>query len=108
MCFSWRRGVTPGQRGSAVLAGHTYSRGAGVFDRLGQLHRGNLVKIVRGGKTVTFKVTKVQRHVRHASNSQVASWSDPVGPSRVVLVTCGDYLGDGHYGSRIVVSAKRV
>jgi LPXTG-site transpeptidase (sortase) family protein len=90
-----------------MLAGHTYSRGAGVFDNLGRLHRGNLARVARDGHRYTFKVTKVVRHA-HPSSRTVRSWYNTIGHSRLVMVTCGDYQGDGHYASKIVVYAKRV
>lgn len=91
-----------------MLAGHTYSKGAGVFDQLGQLRSGNLIKVERDGQTFRFTVDRVQRHVRHPSAKEVDSWYDPSVPTRLVLITCGDYLGGGHYASNVVVFAHPV
>ena len=110
--FHWQHGVVPGNRGSAVLAGHTClfapsCAGHGVFNRLGSLKRGNLIRVRVGRHTVTFKVTSVQ-HNAHPTAKQVRSMYATSGPSRLVLVTCGDPQSDGEYYAHIIVRAKRV
>lgn len=109
--FHWRHGVVPGQPGSAVLAGHTciYTpscAGHGVGNKLGQLKPGDLIHIRVGKKTVTFKVTSVHRHA-HPSAKQVRSMYSTSGPSRLVVITCGDPHAH-HYGSHVVVRAVRM
>lgn len=102
--YRWGRGVRPGQRGSAVLAGHTWSRGDGVFDRLGALRRGARVLV---GVHV-FRVTRV-RKVRSLSRSEVQGLYSDRGRSRLVLITCGDRNNTtGVYRSRILVYAEKV
>lgn len=101
--FTWRDGVRPGQPGSAVLAGHTWSRGDGVFDNLGQLRVGDRVRVGR----VTFRVSRSQR-VRGMSQRQVQRLFSDRGPARVVLITCGDRsAATGVYATRIIVTATR-
>lgn len=100
--YRWRAGVIPGQQGSAVLAGHTWSKGPGVFDNLGNLRPGNLVVV---GKN-RFKVTRVRR-VTGMSREDVAQLFSDRGEPRLVLVTCGDRNNlTGVYRTRIVVNAK--
>lgn len=99
--YRWREGVLPGQLGSAVLAGHTWSRGPGVFDDLGALRPGNRVVI---GKN-TFEVTRVRRVTRMSSQEVAALFSDR-GKARLVLITCGDRNNrTGVYRTRIIVNA---
>jgi LPXTG-site transpeptidase (sortase) family protein len=100
--YRWRHGVLPGQQGSAVLAGHTWSKGPGVFDNLGRLRPGNLVIV---GKN-RFKVTRVRR-VTSMSRQAVAELFSDRGKPRLVLITCGDRNNTtGVYRTRIIVNAK--
>ena len=102
--YRWRHGVLPGQRGSAVLAGHTWSKGPGVFDRLGSLRPGNVVVV---GKN-RFEVTRV-RKVTGMSRKAVAGLFSDRGKPRLVLITCGDRNDlTGVYRTRIIVNAKLV
>lgn len=102
--YRWRHGVVAGQPGSAVLAGHTWSRGAGVFDRLGSLRRGDRVRVGR----VRFEVTRVRRVERMAPDEVRGLFSDR-GRPRLVLITCGDRNNvTGVYRTRIIVNAKKI
>lgn len=102
--YRWRYGVVAGQPGSAVLAGHTWSRGNGVFDRLGSLRPGNRVRV---GK-VRFEVTRVRRVTRMAPKEVRGLFSDR-GPARLVLITCGDRNNaTGVYRTRIIVNATKL
>lgn len=100
--YRWRAGVLPGQEGSAVLAGHTWSKGPGVFDDLGRLRPGN--RVVVGGNR--FEVTRVRRVTRMSRSAVAALFSDR-GKPRLVLLTCGDRNDlTGVYRTRIVVNAR--
>lgn len=102
--YRWRYGAVAGQPGSAVLAGHTWSRGNGVFDRLGSLRPGDRVRVGR----VRFAVTRVRRVTRMAPKEVRDLFSDR-GRPRLVLITCGDRNNvTGVYRTRIIVHAKRL
>jgi LPXTG-site transpeptidase (sortase) family protein len=103
----WKFGVVPGKHGNAAIQGHTWSQGDGVFDRLGELKRGDEVKIAGNGCSLTFVVDGIKPHVSpNLSAAQVRTIYRPYGPPGVTLVTCGDYAGKGVYHSRIVVHAS--
>ena len=100
--YRWRDGVLPGQDGSAVLAGHTWSKGPGVFDDLGRLEVGDRVAVGRN----RFEVTRVRR-VTDMSRSEVAALFSDRGRARLVLITCGDRNNTtGVYRTRIIVNAR--
>lgn len=102
--YRWRDGVVAGQPGSAVLAGHTWSQGNGVFDRLGQLSPGDRVRVGR----VRFEVTRVRRVERMSREAVRRLFSDR-GKPRLVLITCGDRNNlTGVYRTRIIVNAAKV
>jgi LPXTG-site transpeptidase (sortase) family protein len=100
--YRWRDGVVPGQSGSAVLAGHTWSKGRGVFDHLGRMRVGHRVVVGRN----RFEVTRVRR-VQDMSRRTVAALFSDRGRPRLVLITCGDRNNlTGVYRTRIVVNAR--
>lgn len=102
--YTWKDGVRPGQPGSAVIAGHTWSRGAGVFDRIGSLQAGDRISVGRA----EFEVTRVRR-VRTMSRQEVRGLFSDRGRPRLVLITCGNRSNTtGVYASRILVFADKV
>jgi hypothetical protein len=106
----YARGPEPGERGSAVIAGHVDSvSGPAVFYRLGELHRGSPILIRRAdGSAVRFRVRGVER------------WPKDDFPTRRVygrtsdaelrLITCGGSFDSatGHYRDNTIVYASRV
>ncbi|MCD6639690.1 MAG: class F sortase [Nocardioides sp.] len=101
--YRWRYGVFPGRPGSAVLAGHTWAAGDGVFDNLHRLRRGNRVRV----GTARFRVTRVYK-VRSLSRKQVRELFTDQGRPRLVLITCGDRDSAGVYHSRWIVRARKI
>ncbi len=100
--YRWRAGVLPGQRGSAVLAGHTWSKGRGIFDGLGRLRPGHRVRVGQH----RFEVVRVRR-VTTMSRDAVARLFSDLGKPRLVLITCGDRDNlTGVYRTRIIVNAR--
>lgn len=98
----YRDGSMPGQPGNAVLTGHTWSQGDGVFDRLPQLKK---------GASITLETTKGDRVYRVASVgsvdlSEFGSYAPDIyrtaGKSGLVLMTCGDWDGSVYTATTVV------
>ncbi|HET6622841.1 MAG TPA: class F sortase [Candidatus Saccharimonadales bacterium] len=98
----WKDGQMPGQAGNAVFAGHTYSKGAGVFDNLPRLAEGNRIIVVTTKGRQTYRVVSVGSVPR----SDYASVADQItrrtGKSGVVLQTCGDWDGSEYHATSVV------
>jgi LPXTG-site transpeptidase (sortase) family protein len=103
----YQYGVTPGDAGSAVLAGHVDWKGQlGAFYDLIDVAVGDQVVVtLADGRQVAFTVT---------SNEQIAKVDLPLdrvfrhdGPPQLVLITCGGYFNrtTRHYDDNIVVFA---
>ncbi|GAB3312940.1 hypothetical protein GCM10027451_26370 [Geodermatophilus aquaeductus] len=82
-------GPAPGDVGPAVLAGHVdSSRGPAVFARLRELTAGDEVLVERAdGSTVTFTVSRVERHPKDAFPTDAVY--GPTADAQLRLVTCG-------------------
>lgn len=101
----WKDGSKPGQPGNAVFAGHSWSKGDGVFDQLSELNNGDVVWVHGTNCELAFQVDTVQRHVPvNLPSTDVEALYATEGPPGLVLITCGDFSG-GEYHSRIVVHA---
>jgi hypothetical protein len=103
----YQYGPSPGQLGSAVLAGHVDWHGAmGVFFTLGQVEAGAVISITYDdGGTKAFTV--VERRLVLKPELPVESVFARAGPPSLVLVTCGGDFDRSRrrYRSNVVVVA---
>ncbi|MEV0581575.1 class F sortase [Nonomuraea sp. NPDC050310] len=93
-------GPTPGEKGSAVLAGHLDTRtGPAVFARLGELVRGDVVGVVRGDGTVTvFAVERLERAPK--TDFPADRVYGPSERRELRLVTCGGAFDQARHSYR--------
>ena len=101
-------GPMPGEDGPAVIAGHVDSKtGPAVFYRLGQLRRGDTVRVQRAdGAWLAFEVTGSARYAKAAFPTEAVF--GPVPGPVLRLVTCGGEFdrSRGSYLDNVVVSAR--
>ncbi|MFF8840082.1 class F sortase [Streptomyces sp. NPDC015130] len=102
----YAKGVTPGEKGTAVVVGHRDTRsGPAVFLNLDSLSPGNTVRVARAdGKVAVFTVDRVKTYAK-------ADFPDkevygPTGRPELRLLTCGGAFDKGTgYEANIVVFA---
>ncbi|MEU8510695.1 class F sortase [Kitasatospora sp. NPDC048722] len=85
----YKGGVTPGERGSAVVAGHVdTTKGPAVFLLLSLLLPGNKVEVARADGTVAvFSVDSVETFAKNAFPDQKVYGKTP--DAQLRLITCG-------------------
>jgi sortase (surface protein transpeptidase) len=104
----YRYGSAPGQRGSAVLAGHVdWSGRRGVFFSLSRLQPGDGIAVVDAeGRETRFAVTELEQHARERLpvDELFRRGGEPV----LTLITCGGTFDASHrsYRDNIVVRAR--
>jgi LPXTG-site transpeptidase (sortase) family protein len=100
-------GVTPGDVGDAVVAGHLdWTSGPAVFWLLGKVRRGDEITVVRAnGSRATF-VTDATSMVPYDSDTRALFTRD--GPPSLTLITCAGTWDRqrGTYLQRLVVHAS--
>ncbi|MGW4287606.1 class F sortase [Streptomyces sp. NPDC004673] len=104
----YERGVAPGARGPAVIAGHvTWNGREGVFFDLARLRPGRRIDVTRAdGTTAAFIVTRTAQYPKdHFPSLEVYGNTDH---AELRLITCGgDYTdADHHYSDNVVVYAR--
>ena len=109
---SWyRRSVTPGEAGSAVLLGHVDSEysGRAVFFQLGALRPGARIEVDRrDGTTATFRVDRVRSFPR-TDFPAGRVFGESHGRPMLRLITCGGaYDRDNGYQRNVVAFAVMV
>lgn len=102
-------GISPGQRGSAVIVGHVdNARGPAVFYGLGSLRKGNHIEVERyDGRTAVFEVYGVE--VFSKSTFPGSRVYGDTGQPELRVITCGGgYSKARGYDGNVVVFARMV
>jgi hypothetical protein len=104
----YRYSPTPGSLGPAILMGHIDSaaNGPSVFFRLGELQRGDRVRVTRAdGSIAVFVVDEVRSYAK--DNFPTETVYGDIDHAGLRLITCGGAFDDatGHYLDNIVVFA---
>jgi sortase (surface protein transpeptidase) len=106
----WSGGSRPGEPGPAVIAGHVDSKsGPAVFYRLGELRRGDRIRVLRrDGTAADFAVRRLERHPKDAFPTAEV-YGRTSGPA-LRLITCGGAFdrSSGHYTDNTIVFADPV
>lgn len=105
----YRHSPTPGSIGPAILLGHVDSAtdGPSVFYRLGELRRGDRVRIRRADDSIAvFVVDEVRRYSKRGFPTKLV-YGD-IDHAGLRILTCGGAFDDstGHYLDNIVVFAS--
>ncbi|MER6096205.1 class F sortase [Streptomyces sp. NPDC001728] len=102
----YAKGVTPGERGTAVVVGHRDTRtGPAVFLNLDSLSPGNTVRVARAdGRVAVFTVDRVRTYAKaHFPDKEVYG---ATGRPELRLLTCGGAFDrKAGYEANIVVFA---
>lgn len=106
----WSRGAFPGEKGTAVIAGHVDSgAGPAVFFRLRELEPGDDVRITDSeGRTARFAVERSEEHPKNDFPTRRVY--APTAGRALRLITCsGDFdEARGRYRSNLIVFARRL
>ena len=90
------------------MVGHTvHNQGGGVFDRMGDLSRGDAIEVDGSDSTLSYRV----KSINVLSKEEVARDAEEIfaqtGPDRLVVITCDDWDGSV-WRSNIVTIATPV
>jgi LPXTG-site transpeptidase (sortase) family protein len=102
----FKDGVSPGDPGPAVIAGHVDSAaGPAIFYRLHELRAGDTIEVLRGDAWTTFRVTSTEQYPKDQFPSERVYRPTPDAELR--LITCGGDFDAGRqsYRDNIVVYA---
>jgi LPXTG-site transpeptidase (sortase) family protein len=103
----WSEGAAPGEpRGSAVLVGHAVRNdGGGVFDDLGDLSRGDAIKVVGSDSALTYRVRSVNVLSKDALARNAEEIFAQTGAGRLVIISCEDWDGTAWRSNVVTIAA---
>ncbi|MEU9098336.1 class F sortase [Streptomyces sp. NPDC048361] len=102
------KGVTPGQKGPAVLIGHFDTvKGPAVLRNVSKVKTGDTVSVTRAdGKTAVFKIRALEEVDKKTFPTQKVYGNTDRPELRII--TCGGELTGGHRPDNIIVYADLV
>ncbi|MCX4692756.1 sortase [Streptomyces sp. NBC_01408] len=104
----WTQGVTPGEKGVAVLVAHFDTRhGPALMKDVGKVRLGDLVEVPReDGRTAKFKIREIE-DVNKKDFPTGKVYGD-TNRSELRLLTCGGEIKDGHRTNNVIFYADLV
>lgn len=104
----WSPGAEPGAAtGSALLTGHTLSRGGAALQDLETLAVGDRIEVRTATGRIAYKVRGVEIFSKGALALEAQNLFSQTAPGRLVVITCEDYNGSV-YLSNVVVTAAPI
>ena len=104
----WSGGAFPGERGTAVIAGHVDSTsGPAVFFRLGELDPGDEIQVTaRSGRVERFIVERSKQAEKDDFPTREV-YEATAGPSLRLITCTGEFAEQtGHYEDNLIVFAR--
>ncbi|MFG3002235.1 sortase domain-bontaining protein [Streptomyces sp. NPDC048340] len=104
----WTEGVTPGEKGVAVLVAHFDTKyGPALMKDVKKIKLGDLIEVPReDGKTAKFKIREIEDvNKNQFPTDKVYGDTDR---SELRLLTCGGELKDGHRTNNVIFYADLV
>ncbi|MGW7066578.1 class F sortase [Streptomyces sp. NPDC054855] len=101
----WTGGVTPGEKGAAVLVAHyDTAEGPALMRHVGKVRMGDTISVPRAdGSTATFKVREMEQvDKKNFPTHKVYGATDR---PELRLLTCGGPIRDGHRTDNIILYA---
>ena len=105
----YQNGISPGQRGTAVLVGHVDNQaGPAVFYNLGSMEKGRRIEVERyDGRVAVFEVYGVEVYSKE-NFPGVRVYADNGAPELRVITCGGGYSRASGYAGNVVVFARMV
>ena len=102
----WSDGAAPGEpHGSAVVVGHTVRNNGGVFDHIGDLIRGDVIKVEGSNSTLTYRVQSIDVLPKDKVARNAEEIFEQTGAGRLVLITCDDWDGTTWRSNIVTIAA---
>ena len=103
----WSDGAAPGEpRGSAVVVGHAVRNdGGGVFDDIGDLGRGDAIKVQGSGSTLNYRVKSVDVLSKDELARNAEEIFAQTGAGRLVVISCEDWDGTAWRSNVVTIAA---
>ncbi|WP_418960441.1 class F sortase [Streptomyces tritici] len=105
----YQNGISPGQRGTAVIVGHVDNdAGPAVFYNLGSMEKGRRIEVERyDGRVAVFEVYGVEVYSKQ-NFPGVRVYGDTGAPELRVITCGGGYTKSDGYAGNVVVFARLV
>jgi len=93
-----------GDRGGALITGHTVHTGGGAMDHLADLEVGDEVTVETRRGEAAYRVVSVTYFPKQTLADHAGEVFDQTGPHRLVLITCDNWNGSTYDGNTVAIA----